>query len=87
MFLDCFYACACQVHDCVFFVFIIDDIFASWVLFFQDALIFRNAITLCYNTQFVALQSRLPFLRTLAICEVVMKIMSLSVNGYVLNHN
>jgi hypothetical protein len=28
-------------------------------LFFQDALIFQNAITLCYNTQFVALQSRL----------------------------
>jgi hypothetical protein len=50
----CFYACACQVHDCAFFVSIIDDRFASQVLFFQDALIFQSVIPLCYNTQFVA---------------------------------
>ncbi len=38
MLPDCFYACACHVHDCAFLVFIIDDKFASQVLFFQDAL-------------------------------------------------
>jgi hypothetical protein len=45
-----FYACACQVHDCAFFVSIIDDRFASQVLFFQDVLIFQSVIALCYNT-------------------------------------
>jgi hypothetical protein len=39
-FLIFFYACACQVHDCAFFVSIIDDKFANQVLFFQDALTF-----------------------------------------------
>jgi hypothetical protein len=55
MLLDYFYACACQVHDCAFFIFVIVDKFASQVLFFQDALTFRSAFTLCYNTQSVAL--------------------------------
>jgi hypothetical protein len=55
MFIYYFYGCAYQMHDCAFFVYVIDDKFASRVLFFQDALTFQSAITLCYNIQYVAL--------------------------------
>jgi len=55
MLFNCFYGRVFQVHDCAFFVFIIDDKFASRVLFFQDALTFRSAITQCYSTQSMAL--------------------------------
>jgi hypothetical protein len=67
MLFDCFYACACQVYDCAFFIFLIDDKFASQILFFQDALTFQSAIALCYITQFVALQFHVPSPRTWAI--------------------
>jgi hypothetical protein len=43
----------CKFHEFVKNNSIVDDRFASQVLFFQDALTFRNAITLCYRWQFI----------------------------------
>jgi hypothetical protein len=68
-----------------FLVLIIDDRFVSQVLFFQDALTFRSAITLCYSTQFLALQSRVLSPIIWVICEAVVKFLSLIISGCVLN--
>jgi hypothetical protein len=84
MLPNCFYVCACQEHDSAFFVYIVNEKFASQILFFQDALTFQTTIALCYNTQSVTLQSCVTSPRIWVVCEVV-KILSLIVSGYVLN--
>jgi hypothetical protein len=75
------------VHDYAFFISIIDDRFAHQVLFFQDILIFQSAIALCYNTQFMALQSCVLSPRIQVVCEAMVKFLSLIVNSCVLNQN
>jgi hypothetical protein len=57
-----------------------------FVLIFQDALIFWNAIALCYSSQSVVLQSHVPSQKTWVVCEVVVKVLSL-VSSCVLNYN
>ncbi len=61
--------------------------FASLVLIFQDALIFWNAIALCYSSQSMVLQSHVPSQKTWVVCEVVVKVLSPIVSSSVLNYN
>jgi hypothetical protein len=42
---------------------------------FQNAHTFQTTITLCYNWQNVAIQSKLPFPRTWVVVEVVVKVL------------
>ncbi len=54
---------------------------------FQDALIFQNAIALCYNMKSMALQNRVPSPQTQVVYEVIVKILSPIVYGCVLNQS
>lgn len=66
-------------------LFIVHCKFASRVLLFQDALMFWNTIALCYNNQFVASQNRVLSPKIWAVCEEVVKVLSLIIFGFVLN--
>ncbi len=61
--------------------------FASRVLLFQDALIYQNAIELCYSRQTMVLYSHISSPRTWAIFEVMVNVLSLIVTSYVLNQS
>jgi hypothetical protein len=43
--------------DVLIIFYIVDYIFTSWVLLFQDTITFQIAIKLCYNIQSMALQN------------------------------
>lgn len=71
--------------DVNYWFFLIDYKFVSWVLLFKDVLTFESAIALCYNRQFMVLQSCAPSLRIWDVYEVVAKVLSPIIIGCVLN--
>jgi hypothetical protein len=56
-------------------LFFFNIMFASCVFFFQNVHTFQTTIRLCYNWQNVALQNKVPFLRTWVVVEVVVKVL------------
>jgi hypothetical protein len=59
--------------------------FVNHVLLFQDALTFQHDITLCYSSQFVALQICVFFPKMWVVCEVVVLVLFLIDSSCVLN--
>ncbi len=53
----------------------------------QNVLIFRNVIALCYNNQFVALQSHVLSPRMWVVYEIITKVLSPIMLSSVLNYS